>query len=73
MDSIVLVVHYSRPFPARFVSVVSVFSTVSFPWFRYFSWFRFGGFDILVGFVPVVSFRCFGVSVFRVLAHAKKK
>ena len=42
VDSIVLVVHYSRPFPARFVSVVSVFSTVSFRWFRYFGWFRFG-------------------------------
>ena len=55
VDSIVLVVHYSRPFPARFVSVVSVFSTVSFRWFRYFSWFRFG------------------VLVFRVLAHVKKK
>ena len=54
VDSNVLVVHYSRPFPARFVSVVSVFSAVSFRWFRYLSWFRFGGLGILVGFVSVV-------------------
>ena len=45
-----------------FVSVVPVVSVVSFRLFRWFRWFRFGcsgGFGS-GGFVPAVSFRCFG-------------
>ena len=64
MDLIVLVIHYSLPFPARFISVVSICfvsvilvvstvscSVVSFRWF-------------LVVLFSVVRFGCFSVSDF---------